>query len=132
MVEEPAAKKPKLAVADELINSIPPPPHYNSLPYRHLRRAGTAQLPAGLPPKSYRDPYNLFLTEKHFDTIARNTNCYAKARNARGPGKRAWWPTSAPEGKVFIGIFIYMGVVWLPAYEDYWSDKYGHFHCSQH
>jgi hypothetical protein len=128
-----AAKKPKLD-ADELIRKIPPPPSYDPLPYRHLSRAGTAQLPASLP-KPHTDPYSLFtlfLTEKHFETMARNTNLYVKARNAGKPGTRPWWPTSAPEVKVFIGIFIYMGVVRLPAIDDYWNSKLGLFLCSQH
>lgn len=34
-------------------------------------------------------------------------------------GKRPWWPTSVSKVKVFIGIFIYIGVVRLPAYKDY-------------
>ena len=79
---EPAPKKQKLDVANNLIKSIPPPPSYNPLPYRDLQRAGTPNLPADLPPKSYRDPYSLFtlfLTKSHFETIIRNTNLYIKA-----------------------------------------------------
>jgi len=108
----PAAKKPKLDLVNELISRIPQPPSYDPLPYRQLSRAGTAKLPADLLPTSYGDPYSLFtlfLIEKHFDTIARNTNLYAEARDAGKPGKRLWWPTNALEVKVFIGIFIYIG-----------------------
>lgn len=108
MAIKPAVKKPKLSVADGLIRLIPPPPHYDPLPYRHLLRAGTTQLPVDLPTKSYGDPYSLFtlfLTEKHFNTITKNINYYAKTRNAGGPNKRPWWPNSASEVKVFIEIF---------------------------
>jgi hypothetical protein len=64
--------------------------------------------------------------------IARNTNRYAEIKGAASDGKRTWWPTSAAEIKVFVAIFIYMSVVRLPAYEDYWSPKYGEFRCAQH
>lgn len=134
-VMEPPSKKQKLDVANTLIQSIPPPPDYEPLPYRDLQRAGTPNLPPDLPPHASSDPYSLFtlfFTESHFETIARNTNQYAKARQAGKPGKRAWWPTSAAEVKVFIGIFVYMGVVRLPAYEDYWSTELGHFLCTEH
>ena len=127
----PVAKKPKLE-ADKLIKQIPPPPAYDPLPFRQLARAGIPQLPAGL---LNTDPYSLFtlfLTEQDFETIARNTNLYAKARDAGKAGKKPWWPTSAPEVKVFIGIFIYMGVVRLPSIEDYWSERLGLFLYSRH
>jgi hypothetical protein len=100
---------------DELINSIPPPPSYQPLPYRQISRPPTIRIP----PDVATDPYSLFklfLTDRHFEIIAINTNAYAKAKEAGTNGKRTWWPTSAPEIKVFIGIFIYMGVVHLPAY----------------
>jgi hypothetical protein len=74
----------------------------------------------------------LFLTEAHFETIATNTNRYAEVKKAGSEKKRDWWPTSAAEIKVFVGTFIYMGVVCLPAYEDYWSSKYGEFVCAKH
>ena len=45
---------------------------------------------------------------------------------------RAWEPTSSVEIKVFIAVLIYMGVVRLPAYEDYWSAKYSKFICANH
>jgi hypothetical protein len=72
------------------------------------------------------------LTEDHFETIARNTNQYAEVKNASSNKKRAWWLTTAAEVKVLVGTFIYIGVVCLPAYEDYWSLKYGQFTCAQH
>ena len=115
----------------ELIDAIPPPPNYVPLPYREIHRLPVIQLP----PDTKTDPYSLFtlfITEAHFETIAANTNRYAEVKEADKNGKRAWSPTSAAEIKVLVGTFIYMGVVRLPAYEDYWSSKYGQFACTQH
>src|SRR5437016_4973722 len=81
-IAKPAVKKLKLDVATELISSIPLPLDYDLLPYRDLQRAGTPNLPASLPSKSYRDLYSLFtlfLTKKYFETIIRNINYYTKA-----------------------------------------------------
>jgi len=115
----------------ELIDAIPPPPEYMPLPHRQIHRHPMLQLP----PHANRDPYSLFtlfLTEAHFEVIAANTNRYAEVKEAGREGKRAWEPTSSAEIKVFIAVFIYMGVVRLPAYEDYWSSKYGKFICANH
>lgn len=98
----------------ELINAIPPPPDYEPLPHRQIHRLPTVRLP----PNTNTDPYSLFtlfLTKAHFETIATNTNQYTEVKKAGSEGKRAWWPTSAAEIKVFVATFIYIGVVRLPA-----------------
>jgi hypothetical protein len=126
----PQVALPKRTPA-ELIDAIPPPPDYEPLPHRQIHRAPTIQLPLHV----NRDPYSLFtlfITEAHFRTIAANTNRYAEVKKAGTEGKRAWWPTSAAEIKVFVATFVYMGVVRLPAYEDYWSSKYSEFVCARH
>ena len=126
----PRTALPKRTPA-ELIDAIPPPPNYVPLPHRQIHRPPAIQLPLHVK----TDPYSLFtlfLTEAHFEMIAANTNRYAELNNAGCEGKRIWRPTSAGEIKVFIATFIYMGVVRLPAYEDYWSSKYGQFICAQH
>ena len=116
----------------ELINAIPPPPEYVPLPYRQIQRPPLVQLP---PQHVKRDPYSLFtlyLTEAHFETITANTNRYAEVKKAGSDRKRLWRQTSAVEIKVFIATFIYMGVVRLPAYEDYWNPKFGKFVYAEH
>ena len=113
----PQVSLPKRTPA-ELIDAIPPPPDYVPLPYRQIHRLPAIQLP----PSTETDPYSLFtlfLTEDHFETIATNTNRYAEVKKAGSDRKRAWWPTTAAEVKVLVGTFIYIGVVRLPAYEDY-------------
>ena len=110
----------------ELIDAIPPPPNYDPLPHLKIQRPPTIQLP----PYTDTDLYSLFtlfLTEAHFQTIAANTNRYAEVKGAGSKGKRAWWPTSAAEIKVFVAVFIYIGIVRLPEYDDYWSSKFGTF-----
>jgi hypothetical protein len=100
----------------ELINAIPPP-DYEPLSHRQIYRPPRVQLP----PNANTDPcglLTLFLTESHFETIAANTNQYAEAKKAGSEGKRTLWPTNAVEIKTFVGVFIYIGVVRLPAYED--------------
>ncbi|OXV06134.1 hypothetical protein Egran_06098 [Elaphomyces granulatus] len=91
----------------ELIHAIPAVPDYDPLPYREIN-------------------------QKYFEMLAVNTNRYAKLKNAGSEGMRSWSPTNSIEVKVFIAIFIYMGVVRLPSNGDYWSSKYGVFFCAQH
>jgi hypothetical protein len=84
-----------------------------TVPHRKIQRPPAVQLP----PYANTDPYGLltlFLTKAHFETIAANTNRYAEVKKAGSEGKRAWWPTCVVEIKVFVAVFIYMGV-----YEDY-------------
>ena len=100
----------------ELIAAILLPPEYEPLPYRDEYRPPTIELPIDI----NTDPYSLFtlfLTEAHFETIAINTNRYAEKKE--GPKRRTWILTNAAEIKVFVAIFIYIGVVRLPAYKDY-------------
>jgi hypothetical protein len=115
--QPPQVVLPKRTPA-ELIDAIPPPLDYIPLLHRQTNRAPSIQLP----PHANKDLYSLFtlfLTEAHFETIAAHTNRYAEVKKAGSNRKRAWWPTNAAEIKVFIGTFVYMGVVRLPAYEDY-------------
>jgi hypothetical protein len=131
MSQRPTKKKRTLLSPTKLIESIPPPPSYHPLPYREINRPPEVRLPIGVE----TDPYSLFklfITDKHFETIASNTNAYAKSKEAGTSGKRPWWPTSASKIQVFIAIFIYIGVVRLPAIADYWSTNYGQFYCAQH
>src|ERR1700722_12924997 len=77
---------------EELINAIPPPPHYEPLPHREVQRPPAIQLPSD----TNADPYGLFtlfLTESESEMIARNTNRYAEIKGAASDGKRTWWPT---------------------------------------
>ena len=131
MSQRPTKKQKTLLSPAELINSIPPPPCYDPLPYRQISRPPQVQLLIEVE----TDPYSLFklfITDKHFDIIALNTNAYAESKQAGIEGKRTWRPTYASEIQVFIATFIYMGVIRLPANADYWSTKYGYFHCAQH
>ena len=128
---KPSQVVPKRTPA-EVIDSIPPFPDYDPLPYRQIHRPPTIQLPQHV---NGDDPYSLFtlfITEAHFEIIAENTNRYAEANNAGCEGKRVWRSTSPMEVKVIIATFIYMGVVRLPAYEDYWSSEYGELLCARH
>jgi hypothetical protein len=114
---------PKYHISSYLIPSDP----Y----YCQINRPPTVHIPTGVE----TDPYSLFklfITDQHFETIAFNTNEYAKSKEASSNGKRTWWPTSAYEIQVFIAIFICMDVVRLPAYADYWNLKYGQFLCTEH
>ena len=72
----------------ELINSIPPPPDYVPLSYRQISRSPVVHIPLN----SKTNPYSLFklfVTDKHFETIAVNTNEYAKSKEAGSEGKRS-------------------------------------------
>jgi hypothetical protein len=130
-VTKACKEKQTIQTPTELIQSIPPPPRYHPLPYCQINRSPIVRITTGIK----TDPYSLFklfITDKHFETIASNTNKYAKSKEAGSCGKRSWWPTTANEIQVFIAIFIYMGVVHLRAYADYWSTKYRQFLCTKH
>ena len=57
--------------------------------------------------------------ERTFDSIAEQTNVYAQ-QNPPPTGYR-WYPTTAVEIMLFIGMVIYMDIIHLPATVDYWS-----------
>jgi hypothetical protein len=113
----PRVVLPKCTLA-KLIDAIPPPLDYVPLLHCQIHRAPAIRLPS----HANRDPYSLFplfLIEAHFETIGANTNQYAEVKKASTKGNRTWWPTSAAEIKVFVGTFVSIGVVHLPAYKDY-------------
>lgn len=116
--QRPAKKRKITQTPTELIKAIPPPLDYYPLPYLQINRQPEVRLPEGTETDLY-SLFKLFLTNKHFETIAINTNEYVKANGANSDRKRPWWPTNAVEIEVFITIFIYIGVVRLPVYEDY-------------
>jgi hypothetical protein len=123
MSQRPKKKKKAIQTPAKPVQPIPPPPSYQPLPYCQINRSPTVHVPID----AKTDPYSLFklfITNQHFESIAFNINKYAKSKEAGGSGKQTWWPTSATEIQVFIAIFIYIGVVQLPAYTDYWSLKY--------
>ena len=67
-------------------------------------------------------PFDAFLQvfgERTFDSIAEQTNVYAQ-QNPPPTGYR-WYPTTAAEIMLFIGMVICMGIIRLPATVDYWS-----------
>jgi hypothetical protein len=96
MSQRPVKKKKTLQTPTKLIQSIPPPPSYHPLPYCQINRSPIIRIPTGLKTDSY-SLFKLFITDKHFETIASNTNEYAKSKEAGNSGKRAWRPTSATE-----------------------------------
>jgi len=83
----PPVSLPKRTPA-ELIDAIPPPPNYKPLPYRQIHCLPTIQLPPGTETDLY-SLFTLFLTKDHFETIATNTNRYAKVKGAGSDRKRA-------------------------------------------
>lgn len=66
--------------------------------------------------------FKLFFPDALFDTLATNTNSYARSKRedplATG---RSWVDISVKELRVWIGICIYMGIFKSPALEDYWK-----------
>jgi hypothetical protein len=59
-----------------------------------------------------------FLTGAMVATIAANTNLYAASKLAP-----AGWATTAKEMWRYIGVHIFMGIVDLPAMDDYWEGR---------
>lgn len=64
-----------------------------------------------------------------------NTNRYAASKNAGVPGNgqqswRPWKNTTTPEMMIWLGLIIYMSVVWLTRVKEYWT-KNGEWpkHC---
>jgi len=63
----------------------------------------------------------LFLTSDDYDEILTQTNLYADQQRAAKNDSSPWNPITKEELVAFIGVNIAMGVVQLPASDDYWS-----------
>ena len=74
--------------------------------------------------------FSLFFTDEILETLASNTNQYAsyyyahKAPKAElQPSQRLWVDTNPTELKVYIGVYIYMGIHLEPELSDYWNQN---------
>jgi hypothetical protein len=87
MSQRPSKKARTIQTPTELIQSIPPPPNYQPLPYCQINRPPKVHISTDIE----TDPYSLFklfITDQHFETIAFNINQYAKFKKAGSNGKR--------------------------------------------
>jgi hypothetical protein len=81
----------------------------------------TLHIPHGFDIEDPLALFSLFIEEKLWDIVARNTNTYAEVKRfGKEEHTRPWTPTCANEIKVFVGILIYMGVHKEPQIEHYW------------
>jgi hypothetical protein len=63
--------------------------------------------------------FQCFLTPSLVDTIATNTNLYAKSKRAP-----AGWATTSAEVWLFISVHIFMGIIDLPYLHMYWEEGF--------
>lgn len=73
------------------------------------------------------DYFSIFMNDEVIDIIVRETNKYAKQYIDSAtllPHSRVhkWYPTTAPEMKLFLGIALMMGLVRKPRIEFYWTE----------
>ncbi|OAQ22383.1 hypothetical protein K457DRAFT_143467 [Linnemannia elongata AG-77] len=95
--------------------TLPNPPPFDNI-FLHAKPAHTGYpklplallLDKALPPF---DIFSLFFSTSVLESIASNTNAYAKLNNARvKEGSRKWKETTAEELRIFLGIIVYLGV----------------------
>ena len=111
--------------ASRLDRELPPPPQfcplihdspehsrYLTLPSEFVSHNTTASTSASHGRRTQLTPgsfFQLYFSDAEFDTLAENTNAYAKYKNAGQAGRR-WTKTTAGEIMIFVGLLIYMGV----------------------
>ena len=65
--------------------------------------------------------FNLFIPPSFYDELLVQTNLYADQQCLTNNDTCRWNPITLNELKVFIGITFVMGIIPLPAINDYWS-----------
>lgn len=66
--------------------------------------------------------FQLFFTNSVLETIVKNTNSYAAMRSASGK-KFRWVPLTVSEFCAYIALVLYMGLVKVKTYTNYWAGK---------
>ena len=118
---------------DEIAKELPLLESIDYLPLEAAPRKPVLILPESLDIDSPYALFSLFISDDMFETISKNTNAYARIKQAGEMGGWAWKNTCAQEIKVFFGILIYMGVHQSPRTEHYWqqNETQGPMHLSQ-
>ena len=70
---------------------------------------------------AYEPLYRAFYCSADYDKIVTQSNLYAKQQRLAKNDNSPWNPITKEEMIAFIGVNIAMGVVQLPAGDDYWS-----------
>ena len=65
--------------------------------------------------------FNLFIPPSFYDELLVQTNLYADQQCLTNNDTCRWNPITLNELKAFIGITFVMGIILLPAINDYWS-----------
>ena len=77
--------------------------------------------------------FELLFGDNIWDRLVSETNRYAdqeRTRNPPPPNAPKWLPVDSPTMKAFIGLIFCMGVIRLPARNDYWRQKKRMFRTS--
>ena len=108
----------------------PKTPHLkwtNTLNCRELQKYENLSGPKHSLPvdSSEKDFFELFVTNDFYNQVAEETNKYAAlSQRTAGTVDNNWEETNAEEIQAYIGILIYMGLVNLPEFEDYFQGNF--------
>lgn len=70
------------------------------------------------------DILNVLWGDDLFAHLAQHTNMYAQHKQQQQQKQdNNWWDVTADEMRTLFGMFVYMSVVKLPSFEDYWSTQ---------
>ena len=97
-------------------------PAFKPMKIGNLLTYGRGNLPTDVPSDPYT-VFSLFFTDYILQVLADHTNEYAEL-NLPPPEKkhaRPWFPTSPQELRVYIGIYVYIGLHIEPDVADYWN-----------
>lgn len=111
--------------ATSLQSRLPEVPDFTPMAEQYPLHKAYNRLPPslhGLKAISPASIFQLFFTDRLFQTMATNTNSYTKSKREAAllPG-RDWTDVTTRDLKLWIGICIYMGLFSAPAVEDYWK-----------
>jgi len=113
--------------------NLPPVPQLEPCQHPQPRHDRVLHLPAWF--SGYYDPihnpnpkpalrpldfFMLFFEKGTFETLANNTNLYAREKGAGSEGHRRWYPMKGAEVMIFVGLIIYMGIYRSSSVLDYW------------
>ena len=106
----------------DLLEDVPPCSNY--MPLHVQERDPHTNLPDDVDSNSPIDLYNLFITSRHRELIAKHTNIKAnkELQEKSKENRRPWYDTNEAEIGVFLGILLLMGLDHSPAIENYWTN----------
>ena len=101
----------------------PPPPTHAPILINNPLQHGHSQIPDSIAPDDVYSIFSLFFSDEVLVRIRDNTNQYAQFHPSPADQlyTRKWYPTTVPELKAYIGVYIWMGLHPETTRADFWN-----------